>query len=874
MIASVSVEAQSWSLSSDNRKTFREDVKPKSVDIEGNRLYDCPICHSGDVLVREDVFYGRCDNCGATLIDYLPFPHQEAFHKSKARFRLNIGGFGCHNPEAKILMYDGSIKQAKDINVGEQLMGDDGTPRNVLERHEGYQPRYAVHIKKQGKYLKPLYFNEGHILHLEYSNFGNDSHKYDGQFSQVTIKEYIQRTERYKSNHKWVFSRGFELPHKDVPLDPYFLGLLLGDGSFRNNRVDLTTTDDIILNYFPYKKIHYDKRNDVKNIRYDNNIRDIIDDLGLLETLSDTKFIPEIYKINSKEVRRGILAGLIDSDGYYAHGNYEITLKSERMIDDIAYICKSLGIRVTKTLKKVKIYPENNYWRLILRGEELENLPIKLKRKQSSFKPNKKYYLQGFKIEKVSDYAPYVGFTVDNNNLYIEGEHFSVVHNSGKTTASCAEAANHCLERANSRFLITAISLKQIKDAVMPELMKFLPPWFIKKYTTNPTPNIKLTNGSEILIYSSENPDNLRSLNLTGFYIEEASGVKYEIFDQLTTRLRNKAGIIFDEDGNEVDYRFMGILCTNPEDGWIKDDFLLKSGRIVTSPSIDINIYKPLLKEPLEKHYHSFISSTRDNTKLPKTYLEGMCAGKSERWIRKYVDCYLDNKEGAVFPDYTKNIVEPFRIPKDWKRLVGFDPGYNDPTAIPKGAIDPKTGIIYIYDDYKVSNMPISYHAKQLSNDIRGFELLIPIQADPSVQKRNDRDGISYADYFRQRSGLYLEPANNDILYGIEKVRDYMENGKLKFFSSCNNLKEEAMNYAYPKKDKNTNDLPVDNFNHLWDAIRYIIAKLPRDPNQLNAIYIQKDTLNNTYSAFAGSASPHDVYLPDYNDVYGGWKLE
>jgi PBSX family phage terminase large subunit len=444
---------------------------------------------------------------------------------------------------------------------------------------------------------------------------------------------------------------------------------------------------------------------------------------------------------------------------------------------------------------------------------------------------------------------------------------------SGKTTASVAEVAFHCFERKNSKVLITAISLKQIRDAVMPELMKFLPPWHIKKYTTNPTPNIKLNNGSEILIYSSENPDNLRSLNLTGFYIEEASGVKYEIFDQLTTRLRNKAGIIYDENGKEVDYRFMGILSTNPEDGWIKDEFLLRSGRIVTSPSIDINIYKPLLKEPLEKHYHSFISSTRDNSNLPKTYLEGMCAGKNERWIRKYVDCYLDNKEGAVYPDYTRHIVEPFPIPNEWKRLVGFDPGYNDPTAIPKGAIDPRTGIIYIYDDYEVEGMPVSFHAKRLKDDIHGLSLLIPIQADPSVQKRNDRDGVSYADYFRQRSGIYLEPANNDILYGIEKVRDYMENGKLKFFSSCNNLKVEAMNYVYPKKENNTNDLPVDKYNHLWDAIRYIVAKLPRDPNRLNAIYIQNDMLNSAYSAFKEEGSKHEIYTPDYNEVHGGWKI-
>lgn len=442
---------------------------------------------------------------------------------------------------------------------------------------------------------------------------------------------------------------------------------------------------------------------------------------------------------------------------------------------------------------------------------------------------------------------------------------------SGKTTASCMETAHHCFERANSRFLITAISLKQIKDAVMPELMKFIPPWFIEKYTKNPTPYIRLTNGSEILIYSSENPDNFRSLNLTGFYIEEASGVSYAAFDQLMTRLRNEVGVIRDIDGNEIGYRFMGILSTNPEDGWIKDDFLLKSGTIVTSPSINIDIYKPLLKYPLEPMFHSFISSSRDNINLSKSYIEGMCAGKSDRWIRKYIDCYLDNKEGAVYPDYIKYLVEPFPIPKSWKIIVGFDPGFNDPTAIPKGAIDPDTGVIYVYDDYEVSEQPISYHAKHLQSDLLGKKLLFPPQADPSINKRNDRDGMSYGDYFRIKSGIHLEPANNDLLYGIEKVRDYMVNGKLKFFNNLNNLKHEAANYCYQKKENNTKDLPVDSFNHLWDGIRYFVAKLPRDPNQLNAVYLQNDTINLVFSSFkeTGQKTPTNPYNY-YNEVYGG----
>ena len=108
-----------------------------------------------------------------------------------------------------------------------------------------------------------------------------------------------------------------------------------------------------------------------------------------------------------------------------------------------------------------------------------------------------------------------------------------------------------------------------------------------------------------------------------------------------------------------------------------------------------------------------------------------------------------------------------------------------------------------------------------LEKHTKGLNFLNSIQADPSVRKRNDRDGISYADYFYQLSKINLEPANNDILFGIEKVRDYLNAGKLKIFSNCTNFKKEASNYMYKDgKKQNANDKPIDKWNHLMAALR------------------------------------------------------
>ena len=126
----------------------------------------------------------------------------------------------------------------------------------------------------------------------------------------------------------------------------------------------------------------------------------------------------------------------------------------------------------------------------------------------------------------------------------------------------------HALNTPNGRKIITAQSLQQVREAVLPELEKFIPPWlYATKPVKNPLPKYKLTNGHEIIVYASNDEEKMRSLNLTAFWIIEASGVSYNIFTQLQTRLRNRAAIVKDKDGFEIEHKFMGIVESNPEEG-------------------------------------------------------------------------------------------------------------------------------------------------------------------------------------------------------------------------------------------------------------------------------------------------------------------
>ena len=400
---------------------------------------------------------------------------------------------------------------------------------------------------------------------------------------------------------------------------------------------------------------------------------------------------------------------------------------------------------------------------------------------------------------------------------------------SGKTTMDACEVAIHAMSVQNGRTLITAQSLQQVREAVLPELEKFLPPWFFAtKPTKTPLPKYKLTNGHEIIVYASDNEGKIRSLNLTAFWIVEASGVDYKIFTQLQTRLRNKAAVVKDKNGYEIEHRFMGIVESNPEEGWIRDEFLLRSSKIFASKSVDTSSYDKLKTKKPESAYHSFLSASVDNKYLPKSFIPDMCVGETEKWVRKYIYCYLEVKEGTVYPEYIDCLVDPFPIPKDWVRIFGFDKGWSDETCLACGAIDPNNGVCYIYDEYYESQKPVTYHGRRVKEKIDGLDLYKPIQADPSVRNKSDRDGVSYQDYFYQVSGVWLAEGNNKIDDGIERVRDFMYLGKLKFFTSNVNMKEEADNYVWKKdKDGFTEDVPVDRKNHLMDALRYLVMGLP-----------------------------------------------
>jgi len=206
---------------------------------------------------------------------------------------------------------------------------------------------------------------------------------------------YVQPVEHFES--------------RDVPIDPYYIGLWLGDGTSRN--ADITTIEHPIYDFLSEyakrmgweakMKERKDRTTETKSGEFDFTTKISITGesengflLSRMKTLglngSGCKNIPEIYLKNSVEVRSQVFAGLIDTDGCTdgSKSRYEIVQKNKQLSKDIIQLAKSLGFySISKEVEKSCTYKgekrPGKYQRMFFRPNPLTpKIPVILKRKQ------------------------------------------------------------------------------------------------------------------------------------------------------------------------------------------------------------------------------------------------------------------------------------------------------------------------------------------------------------------------------------------------------------------------------------------------------------------------------------------------------------
>ena len=334
--------------------------------------------------------------------------------------RIEYGGGGilevpcgrgkCLGKDTPVLMYDGTIKMVQDVVVGDLLMGDDSTPRNVLTLARGREQMYKIGCKKGDGYI----VNESHILSLKYGTNMNRNIK-KNTVLDISVTDYLNLPKYYhgRAGPLYGYRVPIVFPEKEVEIDPYLLGYWLVK---EDRRFPIP---------FPYEL--------EKNFIH-----------------GDEKYIPYHYKCNSRKRQLELLAGIIDSNAthYYRNNSYKINLKpkmknnsimkrcGDQLLKDILYVCRSLGFHAYKYKNGIKLYAED--------------IPVKNPQKKSE--KGKRDCLKYRITVTPIGMNDYYGFEIDGNHRFVLGD-YTVTHNTVMALKIISEIGRPAMIFVNKGFL-------------------------------------------------------------------------------------------------------------------------------------------------------------------------------------------------------------------------------------------------------------------------------------------------------------------------------------------------------------------------------------------------------------------------------------
>ena len=377
------------------------------------------------------------------------------------------GAGKCHPSGTRVLTWDGYAMRVEDVQPGTVLMGPDSQPRWVNSVSRGHGEIVEV-VPTKGE---PWRCNLDHVLTLVRTNDGRSS-RLDGQVVDVSVREWLNWSKTRKHLHK-LFRVEVEFPdyvQESLPVEPYLLGLLLGDGSLTRGVTSICNPDPEVIQYcheaaraWGLQLTQDSSPNRAPSYTFsqgrsrgaENPLTGALRGLGVHGDRAEMKHVPESYRVAPRNDRLELLAGLLDTDGHLAKGYFDFVSASEDLADDVAFIARSLGLAAYVSPCQKSISGTDftgDYFRVSISGH-VDVIPTRVRRKQAAPRLQKKDVLRtGFTIRPFGE-DEYYGFTLSGDGRYLLAD-FTVTHNTECAIALMQEA----LERG-SRVAFVADSI-------------------------------------------------------------------------------------------------------------------------------------------------------------------------------------------------------------------------------------------------------------------------------------------------------------------------------------------------------------------------------------------------------------------------------
>lgn len=314
-------------------------------------------------------------------------------------------------------------------------------------------------------------------------------------------------------------------------------------------------------------------------------------------------------------------------------------------------------------------------------------------------------------------------------------------------------------------------------------------------------------------------------------------------WDYMRSRLRSAHGIKM--------YQRATSNPGGPGHQWVKKTFIdpappnrpfwatdIETGKTMVWPkNSQFAIDNDLVGKPMLKR--RFIpASLFDNPYLAKDGLyEANLLSLPEHQRKQLLEGDWDVAEGAAFPEFNRTIhtVEPFDIPRSWKKFRACDYGYGSHSAVIWFAVEPKTDVLIIYRELYVSKVTATDLADMIADIERGEGRVSYGVLDSSLWHNRGDVGPSLAEKMN-RKGMRFRPsdrskgsrvAGKNEIHRLLQIDKFTGKPGLQIFNNC--TETIAQLPAIPLDKRNPEDVDTNYpHDHIYDAIRYGVMSRPR----------------------------------------------
>jgi len=441
----------------DTEKTFhiygklkRNQKKSKMYWLPKTQVMDDPYFEEIDIDVDFDK-YVTMDKKGRT-----PYDHQ----KEGIKFLLTRNGciladdMGLGKAiadDVPVLTPDGWIPHGT-LKVGDYVIGSNGSKTKVLEVHPQPLKDYYNITFTDGTIVESC---DEHLWNVQTTNHK----KRNSGYQTKPLKDLIgDLTYGNKGNVKWYIPmiKPVIFNVREVFIDPYILGCILGDGGISGHNIKLSSEDSELIQEVNDRlprnhSLHFIKNHDYQ-LCGNNGVNKIIrhlSDYELIGLNSETKFIPKDYLYNTKTIRLELLQGLLDTDGYCSSkdGTIQYYSISRELTNGVKELVQSFGgvARETSKIGKYKLpdgtIKECKKCFILTINLPEDIIPFKLQRKIGNMKRNRKYLpSRGIKSIEYSRTTHGQCISVEaKDSLYVMDQ-YVVTHNTYQSIIAALES--------------------------------------------------------------------------------------------------------------------------------------------------------------------------------------------------------------------------------------------------------------------------------------------------------------------------------------------------------------------------------------------------------------------------------------------------